>query len=347
MLMQPSSLASSFPFRFFLLLCLLASISQLQAAEVTASNALTEHGYPNLQGYWTNPYLTPLQRPVQLGLQSTYTEEQALELISRTADMDRTRQAPLEGNRAAPPVGGIIDQQADGNFELMPTEIARVNNEYRTSLIVSPPNGRMPILETASDIFDSWFAQGFEAFDGPEIRPIGERCLSPGAQLPLLTTFGGATGGNPGGDNPVRNIQIVQSKNHIVILSEYNSLVRIIRLSDDHLEEQGPKWMGDSIARYQDDELILHTTNFRPEQSNAFVRSSDQLEVSETYKRISTDEILLTITVSDPKIFSQAFTAEIPLRRMAPEKLLYEYACHEGNYSLASILRAARMSNSD
>lgn len=322
-----------------------AESSAERAADADWTVSKTEYGYPNLQGNWTNPSQTPLQRPSGLGLQQSYTAEQAQVLIDRALGLDDARLAALDPDRPAPPVGGRIDQQADGNFETMPTEIARVNGEYRTSLIIDPPDGRLPYLTRINDIYAQWRSQGFGEFDGPEMRGALERCLNPGAQLPLVSAFGGEATGNPGGDNPVRNIQIVQNKDYVVILSEYFSLVRIIRLDSEHLEGQGLKWMGDSIAYYEGSALKIHSKNFRPEQSTGFVRSSDALEITETFTLISDNEMLFSYTIKDPNIFSQTFTAEIPLQRMSPDHRLYEYACHEGNYSMTSILRAARLAD--
>jgi len=284
-----------------------------------------------------------LERPIALGLQQNYTEQQARVLVDRALKDDEIRVAPLDPNRAAPEIGGTIDQQADGNFEIMPTEIAQVNGEYRTSLLIDPPNGRLPFKGPPNDIYTQWRAQGLTRTDGPEFRGVLERCLNPGAQLPLLTIFpGGADGGNPGGDNPVRNVQIVQNKDYVIILSEYFSLVRIVRLNSEHLTDQGRKWMGDSIAYYDNDSLVIHTNGFRPEQSG-LLRSSDQFEITETYTPISNDEILFRYTITDPGIYSRPFTVEIPLKRMAEGQQIYEYACHEGNYSMSSILKAARI----
>lgn len=145
------------------------------------------------------------------------------------------------------------------------------------------------------------------------------------------------------GDNPSRNIQIVQNQNHVVILREYFSAVRIIRLADDHLNNFGPKWQGDSIARYEGDSLVVHTRNFRPEQTNAFLRASAQLEITETFTPVSRNELVFRFTITDPLAYTQPITGEIALQRMAPGEKLYEFACHEGNYSFPSILRAARM----
>ena len=186
-----------------------------------------------------------------------------------------------------------------------------------------------------------WFAQGFGPYDGPEIRSGQERCLNSAGQIPLLFTFDATNGID--GDNPVRNIQIVQTENYVVILSEYFSAVRIIRLGGDHLEIRGGKWLGDSVAHYEGNALIVHSKNFRPEQSNFFIRSSDQLEITETYTPLAENELLFSYTLTDPKHYSRSVTAEIPLQRMALGQKIYEYGCHEGNYSLPSILRGARL----
>ena len=334
----------------FLLIPVFVSVAFLSlsstADDSSWSAPRTEHSYPDFQGLWTNPSQTPLQRPAKLGNRRAYTTEEALQLEQVAREIDIARTLPLALDRPAPPRGGDIDQQADGNFEIMPTAISSVAGEYRTSLIIDPLSGRLPYLRGARDIYAVWNAQGHGRFDGPEIRGVLERCLSPGGQLPLLFAFGGPGAGNPGGDNPVRNIQIVQNKDYVVILSEYFSSVRIVRLGTRHIENQGNKWMGDSIAYYEGDSLVIHSNNFRPEQSTFFLRSSSQLEITETYTLVSADELLFSYTFTDPEIYSRSFTAEIPLQRMKPGQKIYEYACHEGNYSMISILRGARMEES-
>ncbi len=312
----------------------------------TYQSPRTEHGYPDLQGYCTNPWLTPLQRPAHLGNQQAYSAEEVAALRDEALAQDTLRQAPLDPNRKAPPDGETLNQQADGNFEIMPLEVARVNGEYRTSLIVDPPHGRLPLLENGTDIYRQWAIAGFGSFDGLEMRGPLDRCLSPGSPLPLLMgSFAGPEGGNPAGDNPVRNVQIVQTKDHVMIMSEYFSQARLIPLADAHRTGQGNKWMGDSIAHYEGDALIIHTNQLRPEQPTVFIRHSAALEVTETYMRTGENEILFRYTVTDPQIYGQSFSAEIPLRRMAADQKLYEYACHEGNYSITSMLRGARVAS--
>lgn len=326
------------------LFLLLVAVVTTTLHSQTYQSPRTEYGYPDLQGNWTNPWMTPLQRPAHLGNQQSYSADEVAALREEALKQDTLRQAPLDPNRKAPPVGEIQDQQADGNFEIMPLEVARVNGEYRTSLIVDPPNGRFPLLENAADIYRQWLNAGYGPFDGPEIRGPQDRCLSASSPLPLLIgSFTGPEGGNPAGDNPIRNIQIVQTKDHVMIMSEYFSQARLIPLGDAHRTGQGNKWMGDSIAHYDGDALVIHTNQFRPEQSSGFLRHSAALEVTETYLRKGENEILFRYTVTDPQIYRQSFSAEIPLRRMPAEQKLYEYGCHEGNYSMPSMLRGARV----
>ncbi|MEQ8955238.1 MAG: hypothetical protein RL120_13995, partial [Gammaproteobacteria bacterium] len=223
------------------------------------------------------------------------------------------------------------------------TQIAFVGGEWRTSLIVEPADGRLPIRDDYRDLYSEWRDRGLMPAAGPEARGVLDRCLSGPAPLPLLTLFYGVVSGNPGGDNPVRNVQIVQTADYVLILGEYFSQVRIIPLASEFKQDLGPRWMGDSIASYVGNSLVIQSRNFRAEHSTVFMRSSTGFEVTETYTRTSADEILLRYTVVDPVIYSEAVTAEIPLQRMAPGQYLYEYGCHEGNYSMVSILRGARM----
>jgi len=323
------------------ILWLSASIGLSQGSQVLR----TEHGYPNIQGNWTNPFQTPLERPANLGNKRAYSAIEAKALVDRAISMDNERRAPIDPNRSAPEAGGRINNQADGNFEVMPIEMATVNGEYRTSFVIEPSNGRIPWKADGKDIHLEWRELGKLRFDGPEgLTPL-DRCLNPGAQLPLIYIFGGVGHalGNPAGDNPVRNIQIVQNKDYVVMLAEYFSLVRIIRIDSEFRPEQGNKWMGDSIGYYEDNSLVVHTRHFRPEQSIGPLRSSEAFEVKEVFTSISDNEILFQYTITDPNIYTQPWTAEIPLQRMKDGLLLYEYACHEGNYSIPSMLRAARM----
>ncbi|MDG2421487.1 MAG: hypothetical protein P8N40_07285 [Gammaproteobacteria bacterium] len=326
---------------FWALLIIPASL--LNAQEISPD--LTEYGHPNLQGLWTNPFQTPLERPLSLGNKSVYSAKEAAILRERAIAIDIQRKAPIDPNRPAPASGARLNNQADGNFEIMPIELAQIDGQIRTSFIIQPETGRIPWKAGGKDIHQIWREEGKGRFDGPEGMTALDRCLTPGGQLPLIYIFGGVDHelGNPAGDNPVRNVQIVQNKNYVVILSEYFSLVRIIRIDSDFKADQGEKWMGDSMGYYDGDSLVVHTRNFRPEQSITPLRSSNAFEVKETYTRLDENEILFRYTITDPNIYTQPWTAEIPLQRMRAGLKLYEYACHEGNYSLPIMLRAARM----
>ena len=327
------------------LLFLLINIPDNNIRAQESTPALTEYGHPNLQGFWTNPFQTPLERPIALGDKTVYSDSEARELRERALSIDEKRRAPLSPNRSAPEFGGQLNNQADGNFEIMPIELARVDGEFRTSLIVEPDSGRIPWRAGGKDIHQTRRELGKGRFDGPEgLSPL-DRCLTPGGQLPLIYMFGGVETalGNPAGDNPVRNVQIVQNKDYVVILSEYFSLVRIIRLNNKFSPEVGRRWMGDSIGYYEGNSLIVHTRHFREEQSIAPLRSSSSFEVKEVYTRENENEILFQYTISDPQIYTDQWVVEIPIQRMRNGLKLYEYACHEGNYSLPFMLRAARM----
>jgi len=287
--------------------------------------------------------MTQLQRPAHLGERQAYTEQEVQALIDEALAFEAAMTAPLDPNRPPPPVGGVIDQTADANFESVTTDIARIDGEWRTSFIIDPANGRLPFREDAQDIHQRRQSDGLPRNSGPEGRSILDRCLSGASPVPLISRFGGYGMGNPAGDNPIRNVQIVQNEDYVVILGEYFSLVRIIRVGAEFMDQIGPRWMGDSIAHYEGNSLVIRSRNFRAEQSTNFLRSSELFELTETYTPLSENEMLLRYTVNDPNIYARPFTAEIPLTRMPAEEKIYEYACHEGNYSLPSILRAARM----
>lgn len=324
-------------------LCLCNAAISAEESPSQWNAPLTEHGHPDLQGNWSNPYVTPLVRPSALGTQQAYSTEEAKILQDRATSSEFARLQPIDPDRPAPPLGGNIDQSADGNFETAATVYATINGEIRTSLIVDPPNGQFPLKASGRDWTQEFLAAGFAPLDGPEMRSPFERCVASGGPMPLMFTFGGAAGGNPSGDNPIRNIQIIQNKDYVVILWEYFSQVRIIRLDSDHMDDQGAKWMGDSVAHYEGSSLIINSQGIRPEQSSGFVRFSEELELVERFTPLNENEMIFSYTISDPAIYEQAVTAEILLNRMSDDLKLYEYACHEGNYSLPSILRAERM----
>lgn len=294
----------------------------------------TEYGHPDLQGTWFFGSRTPLQRRANLGMRSTYTEQEARDLeANMQARLDR-QFAALDPDRSAPEAGARIGQEADDSFlaHYQEPKLVQVNGEYRTSVIIDPPDGRIPRREGFMDFTASRRAAGLGDTDGPEGQPLSGRCLMFGAALPSLT---------PIMMNP--NLLIVQNDDYIVVMTEMINDARIIRFDDEHFDKGIRNWMGDSVGRWEGDTLVVHSKNFRPEQSSArSIVMSEQFEVVERYRLVSDDEILYSFTVYDEQAYTRPFTGERILSRNPPEERIYEFACHEGNYSLSGILAGAR-----
>ena len=321
------------------LVLLLWLFSVQASAQADFNPPRTEYGHPNLQGNWENNLLTPFERPVELGTKRAYSEQEAKELLALAANQEMQRNQPSNPNRSAPPVGEIITNVADGNFipELY-NEIAFVDGEYRTSLIISPANGRLPRREDGKDYYQKFFDQGFTAFDDVKLRPANERCLANPGQLPVTMPI-------PPGDS--RTLQIVQTEDYVVIFGEYATALRIIPLTDQFPDNAWPFWRGNSIASWQDNTLIVQTRNFRPELSHWRLPASEELEVIEEFTLLESNKLLCRYTFTDPVVLTEPFTAELPLNRMGEGERLYESACHEGNYALSGVLAGARRSDVD
>jgi len=305
----------------------------LSAAENGSSweMARTEFGHPDFQGNWSNRTQTPIQRPKHLGNQRAYTLAEAMALEEQALLANQEKFEPLDPSRGAPEAGGRIVQRADQNFVDMRIDVLRVNGEYRTSMIVEPEDGQFPFLENArqKDIYGKWRTAGFGLMDGPEIRPASERCLSRGIPPTTVPPYNA-------------NFQIVQTEDHVMILGEMVHDARIIKLEGRHQPGEIKTWLGDSVGRWEGDTLVVRTINLRPEISHFRLISSDQLELLERFTLVNNNEIYYSFTVTDPEIYSQPFTEELSLTRREPGEYLYEYACHEGNYSVSGILGGAR-----
>ena len=299
----------------------------------------TEHGYPDFHGYWFFGSRTPLQRSPDLSNKQAYSKAEAEKLELAMQNRLDQQDAPLEPDRGAPEKGARIGQEADDAFlgHYLPAELIPINGEYKTSVIYHPMDGRIPRREGFLDFHAERRASGLEDTDGPEGQNLSGRCLMFGAAVPSLT---------PGMMNP--NLQIVQTKDHIMVLTEMIHDARIIRINDNHLPFNIPQWMGDSVASWEEDTLVAHSINFRPEQSSSrTITISEEFELTERYKLVSDDEILYEFTVVDNKAYKQPFSGQRILTRNRPEERVYEYACHEGNYSLPGILAGARRLESE
>jgi hypothetical protein len=287
----------------------------------------TPYGHPDLQGVWTNSTLTPVERPASLGDKLVLTEQEARAMESAMARRMAAADQPSDPGaqlRAGGDPGGY------NTFWMDPgTKIAVVNGQLRSSITVEPANGRVPQFtalgaKLASEINN---AASKRAFEGPEGRPLGERCLA---------AFGNASGPPM---LPViynSNYQIVQTPKHVMIMVEMPHDARIVHLDGAPLPAAIRPWLGHSVGRWEGDTLVVETTQFNPQQyiqigGGATYRrapTSSKLKVIERFKRTSATSIHYEFTVEDPTTWTRPWTAE--------------YACHEGNYALPGILAGAR-----
>ncbi|MBM88162.1 MAG: hypothetical protein CMQ41_07245 [Gammaproteobacteria bacterium] len=321
---------------FFTLITLVYIPSLALAQSLNYRLPRTEFGDPNLQGLWEKRFATPVERPANLGNKRAYTNEEAVVFEQRAIERRNAREAPVEADRGAPPVGGNIEFRTDTNFlPDMPVEVARINGELRTSLIIEPENGRFPLRDESMEFRARYFEMMNNNFDGPEARPPGERCLHLGPPLPTMTNADGT------------HIQIVQTQDYIVIYSEEAIQTRIIKLNKEHPENSIQKWMGDSIGHWEGETLVIHTDNFRPEHTVSQIASSEEFEVTERITAISQNELLYAYTIVDPITYTAPVVAELPFTRMPAGQKLYESACHEGNRAVMDILMGARIIERD
>lgn len=295
----------------------------------------TPDGRPDFQGVWTNETETPVERAEQFGLRQAMTEEEAATWrpVSAAGLTDLTQDDDwLDPNRGPPPKGEPIRLEADWFFAS--GYVARVRGEYRTSLVIDPPDGKIPYAETGRG--RDWLSQmlgrpGVEEYDGPELRPASERCL-----LSVLSTAGPPM--LPMSYNS--NYRIVQTPDYVMILSEMVNDTRIIRVDGEHQAEGVYRWMGDSVAHWEDDTLVVHTRNIHPQQS--FRGSTAAMTAVERFEYDQEGQIIYQVTLQDDEVFGRPWTAEVPMRRLPAGEDVYEYACHEGNYSIVGALAGRR-----
>ena len=304
----------------------------------------TSNGHPDLQGNWSNATMTPIQRrrgqdSAVLALDEAKRGEQA------KADRYTARAQPSDPNRSAPPVGGDGSTGGAGNvggynsfYIDSGDNYAVFNGEIRTSLIVDPPDGRYPerteaASERRAERARLRRARGNGQYDNPENRPLAERCLkSFGSNMgpPMLPNY-----------FYNNNYTIVQTADHVMIMTEMVHDARIIRIGDGpRLPPHIRPWFGDSWGRWEGAALVVETTNINPRQRLRGVAPSKQMRVTERFTRVDEETILYEFTVDDPTMYTQPWGGEIPIRKF--DANLYEYACHEGNYSLAGVLSGAR-----
>ena len=290
-------------------------------------------GRPDLGSVWDFRTITPLERPDEFAGQQVLTDEDEATLVKRAVERQIDR-PPAPGG-----VGGYNQFWIDRGTNVV--------GDRRTSLIVDPPDGKLPSLtsnafrqvgsldaDLASQLPVRYRAGGMGA-DGPEDRGLAERCL---------VGFNAGPPMAPGGYN--NNMQLFQTSDYVVVVTEMVHDARIVPLDGrPHLPSSIRQWSGNSRGRWEHDTLVVETTNFTDKTASfgpvitTAYGIGRTLHLTERFSRTAEDTLLYQYTVTDPATFTRPFTVEIPMKR---GEVLYEYACHEGNYGLMDILAGAR-----
>ena len=300
---------------------LVSSGAALATAQTTVPR--TTWGQPDLQGIWDFRTITPLQRPEDLAEREFLTEEEAADLEQRAVDRD----IRLWNREARPTVAGE-NVGAYNNFWMDRGQ--RSVGTRRTSLIVDPPNGRMPpraaAAETRSEArresrrahpADSWL--DLSAFD---------RCILGFNAGPPIT---------PGGYN--QNMQLFQTPDHVVLVTEMVHTARVVPLDGRAALSDGiPQWSGNSRGHWEGDTLVVETSSVNDKRR--WRGSTKNMKLVERFTRVDADTLEYEFTVTDPETWTSSWTASIPMRRT--DVPMYEYACHEGNYAMPNILAGQR-----
>jgi hypothetical protein len=323
---------------------------------VAPKNAM---GQPDLSGYWSNATMTPLMRNSKLTEKLVIPKAQAASLEKVFADALAAADAPTDQKKGPgavtdpnSPEAQLVKLRPDfaaaggdvggyNTFWIDPGKsLANLNGQFRTSWIVEPASGQMPLSDNGKKLLGQYRTErANNLFAGPEFLPVSERCL---------IGFTGA--GGPGMLNTIynNNYQIVETPDAIVIDVEMVHDARVIPLFKDktaalahHRPASMAPWLGDSVGWWEGDTLVIDTVNVNPEQGRTGpIFLSDKGRVTERLTRTSATQIFYQFQVDDPVYYTQSWKAEEALN--ARKERVFEYACHEGNYAMAGILGGAR-----
>jgi hypothetical protein len=285
----------------------------------------TSSGKPDFQGIWANNTATPLERPKMLEGRALLTEDEVAALQKRYAQIfagdgdaafgDTVFEATLSDVQKYKP---LTFDAATGNYNAFWLVEREFDN--RTALITDPPDGKIPAVLPQAVGRQKPRSTSAE---GPEDRSLSERCITFGVP-DLLAGYNSY-------------YQIVQTDDHVVIHAEKIHDARIISLDRrPHAPSVVRTWVGDSRGRWEGDTLVVETTNF----ISGFRGASDQLRLTERFRRVGPKTLNYEVTVDDPQTWVRPWTFMIPLKS-TPEQI-YEYACHEGNTGMSGILAGAR-----
>ncbi len=308
-------------------------------AEEEYKPPLLADGKPDFQGVWTNASLTRMTR--DKSFKGLVIPREVIEDVTYNSYYNkrlREDNKPTDPN-APPPTDGDSNKGYN-NFWIDPgSSYGKVKGEYRSSWIISPEDGQVPYSAEGRKLRMAAFRAGGDEgsgragmFDGPEIRPVGDRCL---------ISFGSSAG--PPMNNVMYNnhYQFIQTPSHVAILVEMNHDTRIIDIDGKHNPAAVKEWFGSSIGHWEGNTLVVETKNVHPiQEARGAFPISTKGKVIERFTRYSDDEMLYEFSVDDPIYYKEQWKGEMVL--IKDDEQIYEYACHEGNYALPGILAGAR-----
>jgi hypothetical protein len=299
-------------FAVALLVCLISTLPLSAGNGNHYTVPRTEHGHPDFQGTWATSFLTTLERP------------------DGVADLVVT---PEQARTLAATIRAKIPTVIDPDVQLHDIQqLAMVRGEYRTSVIVDPADGRMPFTQKGLELAASVEARN-KQYDDPEQRPLAERCLENLAYAPIRTL------------RVTLPRQIVQTGDSVVISPEDSAGVRVIHLGGQAPPDVVRTIGGYSSGRWENDTLVVETTHLRADDPARNVAGrplllSRRARVTERFTRVSSTELFYRFTVEDDELYTRPWSGEFSMTRF--DQPIYEYACHEANYSLTNILRGGR-----
>ncbi|HAJ74979.1 MAG TPA: hypothetical protein DCM64_00830, partial [Gammaproteobacteria bacterium] len=267
-------------------------------------------GKPDIQGVWDFRTITPFQRPVALGDKAVLTAEEAA--IFEAEELERRDR------------DNFTDTTTTGDYnEFWYDRGAEILGDRRTSLVTAPSNGRIPELTQAAQERNRIRREAARLAEGVEVRPLSERCIMGFNSGPPMI---------PSAYN--NNVQFVQTEDYILIHNEMVHNVRPVKMFTVDHREVPRKWEGDSLGHWEGDTLIVETNYFA--RDTAFGNSSANMQLVEKIWLIDTDTLGYEFTITDPTTWTEPWTVMFPMKRNTEP--MYEYACHEGNYSMAGVL---------
>jgi hypothetical protein len=303
-------------------LALAAAGASLDAQEKPAAAGRTAWGHPDLQGVWSSATVTPMERPKEFADKPVLTPEEAAAYAKRIVDQRNVDLNRTPGNRDV--TSAYNDHWYDRGSRVVPT--------YRTSLVIDPPDGRIPALtpegqQRAAAAIPQSGIQEFRIVNSWLDRGLWERCITRGVPDVMLPTAYN------------NNYRIFQTQDYVAILAEMIHDVRMIPLDGrPSLPSSIRQWMGSSRGRWEGDTLVVETSNFT--SKTTYRGSQDNLKLTERFRRLDADTLVYQVTIEDPTTFTRPWTIELPATRADGE--IYEYACHEGNYGMFNLLSASR-----